>query len=204
MSTARARHALSLRAVIHQEFQRGTKVKEGTSITLDVSDGWTLSTVPSLAGLTTDAATKALTNVGLALGTVGRRFDDRATLNTVIDWAPKGDQPKRTKVDIIVSAGPRRVPNDLKGKSFADAQAELKALGLTALESDDYSDDVQTGQVFGSDPPPGSAVPEGGQVTLKVSKGAVVWWPGNAKLGYKMTWARFDQAMREGHRGRHD
>ena len=157
--------------VIHQEFQRGTKVKEGTSVTLDVSDGWTLSTVPSLAGLTTDAATKALTNVGLALGTVGRRFDDRATLNTVIDWAPKGDQPNRTKVDIIVSAGPRRVPNDLKGKSFADAQAELKALGLTALESDDYSDDVQTGQVFGSDPPAGSAVPEGGQVTLKVSKG---------------------------------
>ena len=40
--------------------------------------------------------------------------------------------------------------------------------------------------------------------TLKVSKGAVVWWPGNAKLGYKMSWARFDQAMREGHRGRHD
>src|SRR5438045_3834844 len=98
------------------------------------------------AGLTTDAATKALTNVGLALGTVGRRFDDRATLNTVIDWAPKGDQPKRTKVDIIVSAGPRRVPNDLKGKSFADAQAELKALGLTALESAGYSDDVQDGR----------------------------------------------------------
>jgi hypothetical protein len=40
--------------------------------------------------------------------------------------------------------------------------------------------------------------------TLKVSKGAVVWWPGNAKLGYKMGWARFDQMMREGHRGRHD
>lgn len=41
--------------------------------------------------------------------------------------------------------------------------------------------------------------------TLKVSKGAVVWWPGNAKLGYKMTWERFDRAMREeGWRGRHD
>ena len=40
--------------------------------------------------------------------------------------------------------------------------------------------------------------------TLKVSKGAVVWWPGNAKLGYKLSWTRFDQAMRVGHRGRHD
>src|SRR5205823_14687980 len=88
-----------------------------------------------------------------------------------LTWAPQGSQPKTTKIDLVVSAGPRRVPNDLKGKSFADAQTELKALGLTAVESDDYSDDVQTGQVFGSDPPPGSAVPEGGQVTLKVSKG---------------------------------
>ena len=39
--------------------------------------------------------------------------------------------------------------------------------------------------------------------TLKVSKGAVVWWPGKAKLGYKMTWERFDQVMRQGYRGRH-
>lgn len=40
--------------------------------------------------------------------------------------------------------------------------------------------------------------------TLKVSKGAVVWWPGKGKLGFKMHWARFDKAMREGTRGRHD
>ena len=40
--------------------------------------------------------------------------------------------------------------------------------------------------------------------TLKVSQGAVVWWPGKAKLGYKMTWERFDQMMRGGTRGRHD
>lgn len=40
--------------------------------------------------------------------------------------------------------------------------------------------------------------------TLKVSKGAVVWWPGRAKLGFKMSWERFDRAMREGQRGRHD
>jgi hypothetical protein len=41
--------------------------------------------------------------------------------------------------------------------------------------------------------------------TLKVSKGAVVWWPGKGKLGYKMRWERFDRFMREqGARGRHD
>ena len=40
--------------------------------------------------------------------------------------------------------------------------------------------------------------------TLKVSKGAVVWWPGRAKLGYKMSWERFGIAMRDGRKGRHD
>lgn len=36
---------------------------------------------------------------------------------------------------------------------------------------------------------------------LKISKGAVVWRPGNKKLGFRMTWQRFDQAMRKGTRG---
>jgi len=38
--------------------------------------------------------------------------------------------------------------------------------------------------------------------TLKISQGAVVWRPGNAKLGYRMGWERFDAAMRGGTRGR--
>jgi hypothetical protein len=37
---------------------------------------------------------------------------------------------------------------------------------------------------------------------LKISKGAVVWRPGNKKLAYHVTWERFDDAMREyGRRG---
>lgn len=40
--------------------------------------------------------------------------------------------------------------------------------------------------------------------TLKISKGAVVWYPGNAKLGYKVGWERFDQLLRQGRRGPFD
>jgi len=37
---------------------------------------------------------------------------------------------------------------------------------------------------------------------LKISKGAVVWRPGNKKLAYHVTWERFDRAMRDnGRRG---
>lgn len=36
---------------------------------------------------------------------------------------------------------------------------------------------------------------------LKISKGAAVWRPGKAKLAYRLTWERFDAAMRKGTRG---
>lgn len=37
---------------------------------------------------------------------------------------------------------------------------------------------------------------------LKISKGAVVWRPGNKKLAYHLSWERFDRAMRDaGRRG---
>ncbi|MCA1832621.1 MAG: hypothetical protein ABR548_15500 [Actinomycetota bacterium] len=36
---------------------------------------------------------------------------------------------------------------------------------------------------------------------LKISKGAVVWAPGKKKKAFRMTWERFDAAMRKGTRG---
>lgn len=36
---------------------------------------------------------------------------------------------------------------------------------------------------------------------LKVSKGAVVWLPGRASKGYRLTWKKMDEAARE--HGRH-
>ena len=41
--------------------------------------------------------------------------------------------------------------------------------------------------------------------TLKISKGAVVWYPGRKQRGYKMPWGRFDTVMQErGTRGNVD
>ncbi|HEY4653235.1 MAG TPA: hypothetical protein VIH22_01910 [Cyclobacteriaceae bacterium] len=41
-----------------------------------------------------------------------------------------------------------------------------------------YSDDRKTG-------------------TLTISKGAIEWYPANAKTPYKLSWKQFDQAIRE-------
>ena len=33
--------------------------------------------------------------------------------------------------------------------------------------------------------------------TLKISKGAIVWYPANKKRGYVMRWDNFDRVMRD-------
>jgi hypothetical protein len=33
--------------------------------------------------------------------------------------------------------------------------------------------------------------------TITISKGALEWWPSNAKKPYRMDWTRFDRAIRE-------
>src|SRR5207302_899202 len=75
----------------------------------------------------------------------------------VLDWTPKDQQvEKGTAVNLVVSAGSRRVPTDLIGKSFDAVKAELAAMGLVAVPVNGYSDDVKTGQVFDVNPPVGS------------------------------------------------
>lgn len=38
--------------------------------------------------------------------------------------------------------------------------------------------------------------------TITISKGALEWWPGNAKKPYRLGWQRFDLAIREHYRTR--
>jgi serine/threonine-protein kinase len=158
-----------------------TKQKEGTTVRLTVSNGPTPVPLPDLLGVMQDKATQQLQALGLTVGNVTRRFDDTIPAGGVVDWTGRGAQvPKGSAVDLVVSAGPRRVPDDLVGKTFDAAKAELTQLGLTVGQANGYSDDVQTGQVFASDPPSGSPLPAGGKVTLKVSQGpATVTIPGD-------------------------
>src|SRR5439155_9078990 len=60
---------------------------------------------------------------------------------------------------------------DFTGQTFAQAKAALEQQGLTPVEFDDYTDAVQTGQVFATDPPKGATAEVGSRVTVKVSKG---------------------------------
>jgi serine/threonine-protein kinase len=130
--------------------------------------------VPELANLDRAAAEQRLSASGF-VPKIETRNDETVKAGIVLDWNPKGTQARGAEITVVVSDGPapRPIPNDLKGKSYDDAANALKALGLVPVRVDDYSDDVQTGQVFATDPPAGTRVPVGGKVTVKVSKGTL-------------------------------
>ena len=162
-------------AVVHQdpEPRDQPRVKEGSTVRLNVSDGPPPVAVPDLTRLTQDQATARLRQVGLAVGTVRTRSDEQAPAGTVLAWSGTGAQvPKGSAVDLTVSSGPApRAISDFTGKSYDEAAAAFSAEGLVPVRADVFSDTVQVGQVVSTNPPAGQTAAKGSPVTVNVSKG---------------------------------
>nr|WP_316043613.1 Stk1 family PASTA domain-containing Ser/Thr kinase [Cellulosimicrobium cellulans] len=147
-------------------------VADGSSVTLVISSG--LVQLPDLSGQTEDAAKQALNGLKLTANTSTEESADVAP-GTVIrqDRAP-GLVPQGTPVSLVIATAPTTVtiPNDIVGKTEADATAQLQGLGLTvdAVSSDDPSSQP-AGTVISSDPRVGSKVAIGSTVTLTLSSG---------------------------------
>jgi eukaryotic-like serine/threonine-protein kinase len=86
----------------------GTKVNQGSVVTLTVSSGPANVVVPSLAGLTQGAAGQALGSAGLILGNVTSAASTQYAAGLVVSSNPSTGasvQPG-SSVDIVVSSGP--------------------------------------------------------------------------------------------------
>ena len=93
--------------VIRTEPAAGTTVAPGQLVKVYVSTGQEMSTVPTLTGLGSEAATNALTSAGLALGSVTTRNDPDLSAGTVIsaDQAEGSKVPVGTAVNLVVASG---------------------------------------------------------------------------------------------------
>ncbi len=66
---------------------------------------------------------------------------------------------------------PATVPNIPTSYTFAQAQAALQAVGLTATQNPESSPTVPNGQVISTSPASGAQAPYGSAVTVNVSTG---------------------------------
>ena len=124
--------------VIRTEPGEGTSVEVDQQISVYVSTGQQMSTVPPLMGLGQDAATTAITGAGLQLGTVTSQNDKDLAAGTVISSDPVdgASVAAGTMVNLVVASG-RVAIDDVGGYTVDAATRELEDVGLIVTAEED-------------------------------------------------------------------
>ena len=152
----------------------GSKVKAGQTITAYLSSGSDQVEVPDLVGMSQDQARSALKAVDLELGNVTTVDSDKDKDRIVSQDPETGSKVKKgTTIAVSISTGKAaqvEIPT-VVGISREDAEAQLKALGLT-VTVEEVSGSQPSGQVTAVEPGEGSKVDKNSTVKLKVSKGS--------------------------------
>ena len=152
----------------------GSKVKAGQTIRAYLSSGSDQVDVPDLSGMTQDQARSTLKSVGLELGNV-TSVDSEKEKDRIVEQDPAtGTKVKKgTAIGVSISSGKAaqvEIPT-VVGMGREDAEAQLKALGLT-VTVEEVAGNQPAGQVLSVEPGEGSKVEKNSTVKLKVSKGA--------------------------------
>ena len=154
--------------VISQDPASGSSVAEGSPVSLVISSGPQMVTVPNVEGLTQAAASAAIARAKLTVGTV------TATGKIVSqDPASGSSVAEGSSVNLVISLGPQMVTvPDVAGAPQGDAIAAVAAANLTVGNiTQQTSNTVPAGRVVSQDQPSGSSVAQGSPVNLVISSG---------------------------------
>ncbi|MDR7081957.1 serine/threonine-protein kinase [Arthrobacter ginsengisoli] len=151
----------------------GTSLDPNSAITLNISEGPSVITIPAdLPGRTEAAARDVLRQKGLA-GAPGTTMANHPTVPAGIvittNPAPGKNVAAGSTVEIIVSTGKVAVPQ-LVGLPRAEAEAALKALGLGMNATEVENSQVEPGKVTGQADAAEALVEQGKMVTVTVAK----------------------------------
>jgi serine/threonine-protein kinase len=152
----------------------GGKVDAGGSVKLIVSKGPERYTIPSVKGLTPEAAQAAITKSPLTFGRVTEVFNSDIPKGYVISSTPvSGTSVKRdATVDLIVSKGIEQVAlASYLGKSGEQALNELTQAGFNVEAGYAFSETVPELAVISQNPAGGATANKGGKVSILISKG---------------------------------
>lgn len=151
----------------------GTRLREGSTITLVPSLGPPPVPVPSVTGLSLDKAVAQLEAAGLVKGQVREVYDDTIASGEVVRQSPfEAKAPKGSAVDLWVSKGHAPVPVPaVVGKPQSKAERALKDAGFTPVVQFAFSTDIERDSVISVDPTEATKAPYGSPVTLVVSQG---------------------------------
>ena len=163
--------------VAEQDYKKGEKVAENTTIKVKISSGKGEISVPSVVGSDESSAGSTLKSAGFKVSTQ-YEYNNTVAEGKVISQTPDAGASGKEgdTVTITVSQGVKTVtvPNVL-GQSQDAATSALTGAGLTLSSvSSDYSDTVAAGSVISQSIADGKIVDEGTSITLVVSLGPKV------------------------------
>lgn len=160
--------------VLDQQPAPGSREVPGIRVALVVSGGQKIGTIPSLIGLSREAAMNAIEVAGFDAEEPTSRPSNEP-LGTVIDSRPRpGTQaPMPSPVALVVSAGPTTViVPDVVGRPVSDARMLLRQVGLAVGDvlwgATGASVADASAVVVSQSPPAGSQAASGSRVHLSI------------------------------------
>ncbi|HET9647185.1 MAG TPA: Stk1 family PASTA domain-containing Ser/Thr kinase [Microlunatus sp.] len=176
---------------------QGSKVRDGGQVVAYLSKGPERHPMPTVTGLSVQAATAALESASLSLGAVKESFSDQVPTGSVISaqYKPGASLKPDTTVDLLVSTGPQPITvADFTGKKSDDAVTALEKAGFDVTVEKKNSDAIDKGLVMSQTPNRGTGV-KGDEITLTVSKGPVlVTVPNVRRMGTKAATSVMEKA----------
>ena len=152
----------------------GGKVDAGGSVELIISKGPERYTIPTITGLTPEAAQVAITKFPLIVGTITEVYNSEIPTGFVISTSPtSGSSVKRdTPVNLIVSKGIEQVAlASYVGKSGEQALNELTEAGFDVESGYAFSETTPELAVVSQNPAGGATANKGSKVSILISKG---------------------------------
>jgi len=162
-------------SVISQNPTTGVEVDSGSAVDLVASSGTPQVTVPNVVGATQAAATTAITNAGLVVGTVTQQSSTTVAAGSVISQSPTAgvDVDSGSAVNLVVSSGaPQTTVPNVVGATQSAATTTITNAGLVVgTVTQQSSTTVAAGSVISQNPTAGVDVDSGSAVSLVVSSG---------------------------------
>ena len=151
----------------------GSQISQGSSVTVQVSSGAALVSLPNVVNQTIGNAESQLVPLGFSISTT---YVNASTPNgTVIKESPAGGgkAPQGSTIDLTVSNGPAQISvPDVSGQPSAQAANALGTAGLSlGNTTNQASDTVPSGDVISTNPPAGAQIAPNSSVDLVISSG---------------------------------
>lgn len=161
--------------VISSDPSPGAAVNPGDTVDLVISNGQVQ--LPDLRGMTQSEAESRLDELGFSSTITTQPVQDPNDVGRVVDQSPSaGSVRQDTRVELTIGGEPeieRVTVPDVVGRTADDAEEMLGGqTNLSAVQRTASSADYCPGFVSAQDPPAGTELDEGSNVTITVSTGA--------------------------------